>query len=82
VHSTLVSRTRWNVSSRPANMNVSPGTSMLTKYSSISPSAGPRPSRTFSSGASTMVPMFMRAWRCVRALITCTRPSESRNSRR
>ena len=65
-------------------MKVSPGRSMLTKYSSTSPSVGPKPrlptSRTFSSGASTMVPMFIRSAAAVRALRTCIRPSLSRNS--
>ena len=67
-------------------MNVSPGRSRLTKYSSTSPSSGPKrllpTSRTFTIGASTMVPMFMRCWRAMRSLRTCTRPSLSRNSLR
>ena len=37
--------------------------SIETKYSSTSPSALPRPSRTRITGASTMVPTFMRYWR-------------------
>ena len=45
-------------------MKVSPGRSILTKYSSTSPRVGPKPrlpaSRTFRTGASTMVPMFIR----------------------
>ena len=52
-------------------MNVSPGRSRLTKYSSISPSIGPKrflpTSRTLTSGASTMVPMFIRCWRAIRS---------------
>ncbi len=76
-----MSRTRRKRSSRPANMNVSPGVSPLTKYSSTSPSIC-RPSRTFSIGASTMVPTFIRACRAIRSARICTIPSLSRNSLR
>ena len=67
-------------------MNVSPGRSMLTKallHLAEHRTAPPLPaSRIFSIGASTMVPMFMRAWRATRSERTCTRPSLSRNSLR
>ena len=65
-------------------MNVSPGVIMLTKDSSISPRlpAFAPASLTFSSGISTIVPMFMRASRAIRSDRTSTRPSASRNSLR
>ena len=65
-------------------MKVSPGVIMLTKLSSISPRLPPRwpISRTFSTGISMMVPMFMRAWRAMRAERISIWPSALRNRRR